>query len=247
MKKTYFLLLLLLPGIVAYSQKYPFYTTKTVALTKDNIKAKTANDSTSIEFEKPFNVFASAGPAVRLSTTYDVTISSVDNTVQFQKNSPLTSGISLGLVWTPFLDYGSTQQTLSVDTNGNTVKKSLNIPRHNFAMALLINVFQLSYTASQFNTSTPIDVGLGLGYRKDNFLILGTIEFMKTSQPRQYFIDQYMGQNKTLVLHGNTNPERTLSTSDNTIFTNTLIPALGLKLAYSFGKSPAKVTSTSIE
>lgn len=247
MKKICFLVLLL-PALAGHGQKFLRYSVKKqTSFTKDTVAQMATDPNTEILLEKPVNVFASAGPAVKLSTTYDVAVSPADNTVQFQKNSPVTSGVSFGLVWTPFAAYHAAQQTIATDTDGKTVKTTVAVPRSNFAMALLVNVFQLSFTQSQSTTSTPIDVGLGIGLRKDNFLVLATLEFMKTSQPRQYFIDQYMDKNKVLIPAGGTDPVHTINPSDNSLFTTTLIPAIGLKVAYSFSRSPAKASTTSAD
>jgi len=197
-------------------------TTKNDKLSKD-----------SVEWERPFNFFAAAGGSYMFGELYNVTISPIDNSVQFEKTFPILTRFSLGLVWNPIPEKGDNY----VD---NFIKnKKLNAAykagREHFAVALLINVFQLSYS-SDFNASSPIDVGFGLGYRNSNFLILGTLELTPLRTPRTYFIEQYKGKNLPLVLAGSTEPVRTISTDDNSLFVNRIFPSIGLKIAYSFSK-----------
>lgn len=184
-----------------------------------------------IIYERPFNAFISAGINIRIGDIYNVTISPIDYTVQFDKVSNLNSGVSTGLVWNPF-----TFPYKVYDYKGKTKDWHYEYKRNPFAIALLINVFKLSFSDEQANTTSPIDVGFGLGYRKDKLLILLTAEFTPIRQPRQYFIDDFKDKNLPLILAGASEPARTISSDDNSLFITKLFPSIGLKIAYSFGK-----------
>lgn len=192
----------------------------------------TAQDD--IEFERPFNFFASAGASARMGKAYDVTISPVDYTVQFEKIFPILTRFSMGLVWNPLRNNSEENKQEFMDKSAIYEKYEAN--RKHLAIALLVNIFQLSFTAEQVNASSLIDVGFGLGYRKDNFLIMGTLEFTPLRKPRSYFVETYEGKNKQLILAGAQEPVRTISTDDNSLFITTISPSMGVKIAYAFSK-----------
>jgi hypothetical protein len=187
-----------------------------------------------IEFERPFNFFAAAGASYRFGNRYDVTISPVDYTVQFEEVSPLVTRFSLGLVWNPFPD--KSEENVSLFRTKVKSNPEYKADRQNWAVALLINVFQLGFTAETINTSSPIDVGFGIGYRKSNLLILGTLEFTPMRTTRKYFEDQFNEQNKQLIPAEATEPVRSISSDDDTIFTDKIYFLLGIKIAYAFSK-----------
>ena len=192
---------------------------------------KAKEDGKEIIFERPFNAFISAGINIRFGVNYNVAISPIDNSVQFEKISPINSGISTGLVWNPFV------KTYKVyDYKDQSKDWHYEIRRSSFAVALLINVFKLSFSDEQANTTSPIDVGFGIGYRKDNFMVLLTTEFTPMRQPRQYFIDAYKDKNLPLILANASEPVRSISSDDDSLFITKLYPSIGLKIAYSFGK-----------
>jgi hypothetical protein len=201
-----------------------------VKVEKEEIE-KAEKDGTEIIYQRPFNAFIAAGINIRMGTNYNVAISPVNNTVQFEKVSALNSGVSTGLVWNPF-----SAPYKVFDYKGKTKDWHYEYKRKSFAIALLINVFKLSFSDEQANTTSPIDVGFGLGYRKDNFMILFTTEFTPIRQPRSYFIDAYKDKNLPLILANATEPVRTISSDDDSLFLTKLFPSIGLKIAYSFGE-----------
>ncbi|MBU2994815.1 hypothetical protein KO500_00100 [Cellulophaga baltica] len=206
------------------------YAQEDVKVDKNEIE-QAKEDGEEIIYERPFNAFISAGINVRIGENYNVAISPIDNTVQFEKISPLNSGVSTGLVWNPF-----TFPYKVFDYKGQDKDWHYEYRRNPFAIALLINVFKLSFSDEQANTTSPIDVGFGIGYRNDNLLILLTTEYTPIRQPRQYFIDGYKDKNLPLVLANSSEPVRTISSDDNSLFVTKLFPSIGLKIAYSFGK-----------
>jgi len=185
-----------------------------------------------VPFEKPFNFFAAAGVSYRIGIQYNVTISPIDYTVQFQEINPVITRFSLGLVWNPIKNIS--EKNIKRYIKNKKTQFAAKAIRSYFAVALLVNVFQLAYSSDDFSTSTPVDVGFGIGYRNSNFLILFTAEFTPVRMPRQYFIDDYNDKNKQLILSGNSEPERTINLNDNSIFFDKIFPSFGVKIAYAF-------------
>jgi hypothetical protein len=205
----------------------------TVILTVIHLCNNCYSQDEEVEWERPFNFFAAAGASFMFGNHYTVAVSPVDNTVQFENTFPVLTRFSLGLVWNPIPEKGGNYIEQFIE------KKLLNSAykagRKHLAVALLVNVFQLSYF-HDFNASSPIDVGFGLGYRNSNFLILGTIELTPIRTPRTYFIEQYKDNNLPLIYSGSTEPVRTIGIDDNALFTNKIYPSIGIKIAYSFTK-----------
>ena len=183
-----------------------------------------------LNFKKPINTFISAGVSYRMGSNYGVVISPIDNTVQFQEKPNLHSGISTGLVWTPFT---------SIYKSNNKKNNKLEYKKKNngVSVALLINVFNLSFSGEQVNSTTPINVGFGLGWREQSsgFLALLTYEFAPLRQPRNYFINEYRGKNKPLLLSGTQEPLKAININDDALFYTKLYQFIGVKIAYSFG------------
>ncbi|KEO72234.1 hypothetical protein [Anditalea andensis] len=184
-----------------------------------------------VEWERPFNFFAAAGASYLFGNHYSVAVSPIDNTIQFDKTFPIITRFSLGLVWNPIPEEEDVKTFLDKRRRDQYYK----VARKHLAVALLINVFQMSYS-NEFNSSSPIDVGFGIGYRSSNFLILGTVELTPIRTPRTYFENQFRDRNMPLVLSGSTEPIRTISVDDNALFMNRIFPSLGIKMAYSFTK-----------
>jgi hypothetical protein len=192
---------------------------------------KAEEQGTPIEYEKAINIFAAAGFSCRIGNLYSVAISPVDRTVQFDKVSPLNFSLTTGFIWNPFV-YPYKRYYYK----DKTVDWKYEYVRTAFAVALLINVYNLNLGSAKVNYGSAIDGGFGIGYRKDNFCILGTLEFSYLRQPRNYFINQYKDKNKTLVLYNSSEPAQSISTDDNNIFVSKLYPSIGMRLAYTFGK-----------
>lgn len=185
-----------------------------------------------LEFERPMNIFLAGGANLNLIKTYDVTISPIDRTVQFQNLGLWKAFLSTGLVWNPFKNLLPGKKYLYDESN----KKFINIQREKLAVALLIDVFQLSFNQDDVKAKTPFDVGFGLGWRSEELLILGTVEFSYTKQPRDYFYNKFKDGNQTLILPGANEPTLAIDEGNSGIFYSKLIPSLGLKIAYTFLK-----------
>ncbi len=201
----------------------------------DTTSTKTPNEK-DIEFERPFNFFAAAGASYMFSgDQYTVAISPYDNTIQFEKTFPILTRFSLGLVWNPLPNLSEANK--EIYRKNKLILAGYEAARRHFAAALLVNVFQLGFSSDQINTNSPIDVGFGIGFRNENFLVLGTLEFTPIRTPRQYFLDKFKDKNLPLILAGSQEPVKSISVDDNTIFVNRIFPSIGIKIAYSFSKA----------
>lgn len=188
-------------------------------------------DKDNIPFERPFNFFAAAGAAYRIGDQYNVFISPTDNSVQFQSINPITTRFSLGLVWNPLKN--TSEKNIEQYLKDKRTQLAAKAARNHMAVALLINVFKLGYTAESIESSSSIDVGFGVGYRESNFMALLTVEFTPVKTPTSYFVENYKGKNKQLILTGNTEPEREINTNSS-LFYDKIFPSIGFKIAYAF-------------
>lgn len=197
----------------------------------ENSSIEISSNEEDVEWERPFNFFAAAGASYMFGDHYNVSISPIDYSVQFEETFPILTRFSLGLVWNPIPEKG--EGYIDKYLENKRLLPAYKAARKHLAVALLVNVFQLSYS-NDFDSSSPIDVGFGIGYRSSNFLILGTVELTPLRTPRSYFVDQYKDKNIPLILAGSTEPIRSINSADNSLFVNKVFPSIGIKIAYSF-------------
>ena len=183
-----------------------------------------------IFLERPVNIFAAAGIQFPLTKLYHVVISPIDLHVKLEPYSPISSNITTGLVWNPFMK--KKKQVIFTSPQ----KWHWEHKRKALAVALLVNLFDLSFASSDTKMEIPLDVGFGLGYRRDDFLILFTTEFKAVRQPYRYFIDTYKHGDKPLQYFVNEVPEIEIEESNDTFFTNKIVAAIGFKIAFAFTK-----------
>ena len=202
----------------------------------DSVARIAGAPATDITVEKPVNFFAAVGLVTRLQPLYDMTISPINNHIQFDDISRVATNVSTGVVWNPFQKKEIVERIYQ--RRDGTPETELVQERTGFAIAALSNIFQLSFSTVQANLPTQIDFGIGLGYRKDNFLALLTLEFPMIRQQRQYMIDGYKGKNlvATLPAIGTTagNVITSFDQTNNAYFISRIIPSLGIKIAYAF-------------
>lgn len=220
-KSTLMIIGIMIISLNSYSQKDERVTEKEI----EQAKA----DGETITYQRPLNAFIAAGINIRVKDNYNVAISPINNTVQFEKIYPVNSGIATGLVWNPW----TFPYKIYVHKD-KEVDWHYGYKRFPLSLALLVNVFNLSFGDEQAQTTSPIDVGFGIGYRQDNFLILLTAEFTPIRQPRRYFINQYKDKELPLFLANSEEPVRTINSDDNSLFVTKLFPSIGIKIAYSF-------------
>lgn len=206
---------------------------ETKKITKKDIKSA-EEDGEVIKFERQVNFLAAAGVSFRISPTYTVAVSPIDKTVHFEKNSPAFSSLTTGLVWNPITRPYKVTYFKEKSKEWRYEYKTL--PP---CFALLINVFNLSLSGAQMNSTLPIDVGFGVGLRKNGLCVLLTMEFTPLRQPQKYFYDEFTASNKQLIYAGSTEPITEISTDNDNLFSTKLVPAFGFKVAYAF-TAPSK-------
>ena len=75
------------------------------------------------------------------------------------------------------------------------------------------------------------DFGIGLGWKfAGDILIVGTIEFFNVRQPKEWFIEEYKGNNKSFLVDNAA--QVSFHTNDNNIFYNKMATTIGFKVFY---------------
>ncbi len=100
---------------------------------------KAISNGADYELERAASFFAAAGVSLRFGKIYSVAVAPDDLTVQFQKNSPLFSSVSLGMIWNPFSSWYMITEPGSVDTTYERRQWGL-------SFALFLNAFQLTFS-----------------------------------------------------------------------------------------------------
>lgn len=182
-------------------------------------------------WNKRISFFVGAGTSTIINTVYELPIiDKTNNFVIVEKSGQLKPNVSLGIVYTPFV-YDVERYINYYDTDGmKKVKKVIEHVPKNFSIALFIN--PVSFAAANSNLSNTVDLGMGLGWRSDNFSVFATMEFFSLKQPRDYFIANYEGTNKPYIIGGET--QNAIDVNDNSIFKNKVMTSVGIKLAYTF-------------
>lgn len=188
-----------------------------------------------IEKEKDLRFTIGTGLVFRTNKIYDVTISKIDTTVQFQKLSSFSPIMSAGLLWKPF-----TRDSSKVAKDSNAVKDVSHNSSITVQKPLILGVFLNYHVAtniSSVNYNSTFGLGFGLGYSSRNWSIMGMFDFRNVRQPRQFFIDAFEGGNRIFFPDGSLNAATTIDLNDNSIFTNQVQYSLGVTFNYIFDNS----------
>lgn len=173
------------------------------------------------EKDNVFSIIVGLGAGSIMNTVYlDPVVSNATNHVIIEKGDRLRYTATLGIAWTP-IDYTFIKSVLPSGIARRIPEGKDTGPM----VAIFANPLSLS---SLTNSTSSFDWGAGVGFRFNGLALLGTIEFFSIRQPRDYFINQFKENNASYIVGGDIQKE--ISTSDNTIFKNRGIAALGLKL-----------------
>lgn len=221
MKKIYAIIFLALP-LIGFTQ-----ATEEVTTVSTTEKSKRAYEG----WNKRISIFVGAGASYVSNDTYELpVIDKTTNNVIIETSGQIKPNVSMGIVYTPFV-YNVHREVSYYDSSG--VKQSFmvteHVPKH-FSVALFINPINL--TSANSGLDKTVDLGFGLGWRSDNFAIFATTEFFGVKQPRNYFIEQYKGNDKPYVVAGET--QTAININDNSIFKTKIMTAFGIKIAYTF-------------
>ena len=234
--KWFTILLFILSPIFMMAQGRVLINRQVVKKVKKNFggEVKIATNSrtdTTVEKERPLNFFGSVGGTFSTKSLYDMSVSPIDNTVRIENIKGFSNNISLGIVWNPIVRKEFVEKTYI--TKGRNIETEYEQERKNFAIAALSNVFQVAIANSQASLPASVDFGIGIGYRKDNFLALFTFELPTIRQPRQYMLDAFKDKN-VVAKRPDGNLITSFSITDNNVFISKVLPSVGIKLAYTF-------------
>ena len=226
----------------------------TADLAKNKSKPNSANENGSAESEqkvpsgtnKRISIIAGIGASVFGAKLYiDPVVNPTNNFVQLQRAKSLKSNLSLGIAYTPYIQ-DVINVVSSVDGAGNIItnKKVESGPR-GFTIAAFLNPILLSKITENQNFFNSPDIGMGIGFRTIGGLsILATAELFWVQQPRDWFIDQYKGNNATYTVGDEV--QKSIDLNDKNIFASKPVLSFGIKLAYTFDiiKTFSSTTST---
>lgn len=164
------------------------------------------------------------GATYGLNKIYNITTTQISdsNRVQFQDVSRLNSTISAGLIWSPF--YKKNTRDSSRTANNMTTKYY----KSNFSLGFFLDYY-LFPSQKEVNSISKFGLGLGIGYSKNNFGILGKISFNTLRYPRQFFIDSFRNQNRPLGSFSSG-----VNINDNSLFFDKTNISLGVTVVYIF-------------
>jgi hypothetical protein len=199
---------------------------------KGNVNTLIADDPSTDDdygWTNRFAFMVGGGASVALDKIYlDPAINKTNNAVIIEEAKRLKPNITLGIVYTPFVSTYIREVKIKKNNKEETLTLYRYAPR-GVSIALFLNPISLT-KLSDTGLGNTVDLGMGLGWRSGNFSIFGTVEFYSLRQPRDYFINQFKDNNKPYIVNGQT--QTSISTNDNDVFKSPVIPALGLKIAY---------------
>lgn len=164
-----------------------------------------------------FAIIVGLGAGTIINTMYlDPVVNKINNNVIIEKSERMRYTASIGFSWTPYI-YKITRY----DRNGAYVEYA---PR-GFTVAVFANPASLSASSG---INSTFDWGAGLGWRWSGVSLLATVDFFTVKQPRKYFLDQFSKNDSQYIVDGET--QKDIALTDNTLFKNKGIAALGLKL-----------------
>lgn len=148
-------------------------------------------------------------------------INLTNNNVIIEESQSIKTNVSLGIVYTPFktkITYGDGKEEI--------------VPK-GISFATFINPIALTSATENQSFFNMTDFGVGIGYKfAGNVMIMGTMEWLSVRQPRQWFIDEFKGNDKAYIV--NTAPQLSFDVSDNNIFETKIATTFGFKICYTF-------------
>lgn len=158
-----------------------------------------------------------------LNTVYNSPIvSDYDNKVKIEKGQKARISANFGIVYTPY----SYLITDHENPDGYSVPWGISYVAFFNPLSLVRN----SNLEENFNLG---NFGLGVGFKTASGIgIYAVGELFSVKQPRKWFIDEFQNGDKEYKINGQI--QTSFNESDNKIFTNKLIPSLGIKICYSF-------------
>ncbi len=148
-------------------------------------------------------------------------INLANNNVIIEESQSVKTNVSLGIVYTPY----KTKITYA-DGKEEIVPKGI-------SFATFINPIALTSATENQSFFNMTDFGVGIGYKfAGNVMIMGTMEWLSVRQPRQWFINEFKGNDKAFLV--NESPQLSFDVSDNNIFETKIATTFGFKICYTF-------------
>ncbi|WP_149304448.1 hypothetical protein [Pareuzebyella sediminis] len=142
--------------------------------------------------------------------------------VIISKAQSLKTNISLGIAYTP--------QTLTLIRTEND--EEISVP-YGWTFISFINPLSFNQASDNQGFFNMIDFGIGLGWKfAGDFLIVGTLEFFNVRQAKEWFIEEYEGNDKSFSVDDAA--QVSFDSDDNNIFRNKMATTIGFKICYTF-------------
>lgn len=172
---------------------------------------------------KKINFVVGVGPRYALGKIYkDPYVNLTNNFVVIEEARKLSSNLSFGIVYTPYL------------------YKIKNLEEEYFIYkGISFSTFISPSTLGTFSSDSNnaffdyVDFGFGMGWKfASGIMILGTLEFATLRQMNDSFVSDYKGNDLQYVIDGDI--QKSFNSDDKSIFHNRLLPTLGVKVCYTF-------------
>jgi len=198
---------------------------------KEESEATSSSENNSDHgWNKRISFFIGAGASVMTGDVYESPIiDRTNNNVIIEKASNLKPNMSTGIIYTPWVYNVKRLIQTNIDGKDTIIYKYDYQPRK-LSFALFIN--PLSLSGANSNLSSTVDLGIGVGWREDNFAFFLTAEFFSLQQPRDYFIDAFKSNDEQYLVGGEA--QTAIDLNDNSIFKDKVMIAFGFKLVYTF-------------
>lgn len=133
----------------------------------------------------------------------------------------IKTNVSLGIAYTP--------RTLTLVQNDG---KKIAVP-YGWTFITFINPISFNQVSDNQGFFNMTDFGIGLGWKfSGEFLIVGTVEFFNVRQPKDWFIEEYKGNDKSFLVDNA--PQVSFDSNDNNVFRNKMATTIGFKICYTF-------------
>lgn len=209
-------------------------TSKTNTLDKSNSGNNNSIDNDNFGRNKRVSFIVGVGASYISKSLYqEPVVNKTSNNVIIGEAGRIKTNLTLGIAYTPYVyDITSSIRTIGADGKVTTRKVIEHVPK-GFTVAAFLNPISLT----KVNQSQPffnmVDFGMGIGHRTaGGVLFMLTTEFFSVNQPRQWFIDQFKGNDKNYIIGGS--PQTTIDPTDNSIFINKMAITFGFKVCYTF-------------
>lgn len=189
------------------------------------------NNQKNYGWGKRFSFIVGAGVSMVSTKLYlDPGINQTNNFVIIEEGGSVKPNLTLGIVFTPRVD--DVTRKIKIIENNEIKEKILveHYPR-GLSYALYLNPVSLSNVTSNSVVNT-VDLGVGIGWREGDFAFFLTNEYFSIRQPRDYFIEQFKGNDTPYVI--NEEIQNSIDTSDKNIFRDKIGVSFGVKMTYTF-------------